>query len=219
LLNAYPTDYPRLRERMVAEQLEARGIRDRRVLEAMRRVPRHLFVEEPLAPQAYGDYPLPIGEKQTISQPFIVAQMTEALELTGPERVLEVGAGSGYQTAVLAELAARVYSVERVRALYLRARRILEQLKYFNVALRLSDGSLGWGEEAPFEAIIVTAGAPDLPEPLVKQLADGGRLVIPVGDRYNQSLLKVIKRGEQLKQENLGGCRFVPLVGTYAWKS
>ncbi len=218
-MSAYSIDYPRLRERMVVEQLQARGICDRRVLEAMRRVPRHLFVEEALAPQAYGDHPLPIGEKQTISQPYIVAQMTEALELVGPERVLEVGTGSGYQTAILAELAARVFSIERVRSLYLRARKILEQLRYFNVAIRLSDGSLGWSEEGPFEAIIVTAGAPDLPEPLVKQLADGGRLVIPIGDRYNQMLMKVVKEGDMLNQEDLGACRFVPLVGSYAWKS
>ncbi len=213
------TDYPRLRERMVVEQLEARGIRDRRVLAAMRRVPRHLFVEEALAPQSYGDYPLPIGEKQTISQPFIVAQMTEALDLAGSEKVLEVGTGSGYQTAILAELADKVYSVERVRCLYQRARKTLEQLRYYNVALRLSDGSLGWQEEAPFEAIIVTAGAPDVPEALVKQLADGGRLVIPVGDRYNQSLLRVVKHGDRLDTEDLGACRFVPLVGSQAWKA
>jgi protein-L-isoaspartate(D-aspartate) O-methyltransferase len=213
------TDYPRLRERMVVEQLEARGIRDRRVLAAMRRVPRHLFVEEALAPQSYGDYPLPIGEKQTISQPFIVAQMTEALDLTGSEKVLEVGTGSAYQTAILAELADKVYSVERVRSLYQRARKTLEQLRYYNVALRLSDGSLGWQEEAPFEAVIVTAGAPDVPEALVKQLADGGRLVIPVGDRYNQSLLRVVKHGDRLDTEDLGACRFVPLVGSQAWKA
>jgi protein-L-isoaspartate(D-aspartate) O-methyltransferase len=213
------TDYPRQRERMVAEQLEARGIRDARVLEAMRRVPRHLFVEEALASQAYGDYPLPIGDKQTISQPFIVAQMTEALGLTGTEKVLEIGTGSGYQTAVLAELAAKVYSVERVRSLYDRARRILEQLKHYNVAIKLGDGTLGWEDAAPFEAIIVTAAAPKVPEPLVKQLADGGRLVIPVGDRYNQELIRVTKRGDKLKEENMGGCRFVPLVGSHAWKA
>lgn len=212
-------DYPRLRERMVAEQLEGRGIKDRRVLEAMRRVPRHLFVEEALAPQAYGDYPLPIGEKQTISQPFIVAQMTEALELKGPEKVLEVGTGSGYQTAVLAELAAKVYSVERVRSLYHRARRILEQLKYYNVAIKLGDGTLGWEDAAPFEAIIVTAAAPHVPDPLLKQLADGGRLVIPVGDRFNQELMRLTRHGEELEEESLGGCRFVPLVGSHAWKA
>jgi protein-L-isoaspartate(D-aspartate) O-methyltransferase len=211
-------DYPNLRERMVSEQLEARGIRDRRVLEAMRKVPRHLFVEEALAAQAYGDFPLPIGEKQTISQPFIVAQMTEALELKGPEKVLEVGAGSGYQTAILAELASKVYTIERIRALYVRARAILDQLKYYNVALKLGDGSLGWSDEAPFDAILVAAGAPHIPEPLIKQLADGGRLVAPIGDRYNQNLMRVIKHGEELKEEDLGGCRFVPLVGTHAWK-
>jgi len=213
------TDYPRLRERMVAEQLEARGIRNRRVLDAMRRVPRHLFVEEALAPQAYGDYPLPIGEKQTISQPFIVAQMTEALQLKGPEKVLEIGTGSGYQTAVLAELAAKVYSVERVRALYDRARRILEQLRYYNVAIKLGDGSLGWDEQAPYDAIIVTAAAPEVPEPLTRQLADGGKLVIPVGDRYNQELKRYTRRGEELEEEDLGACRFVPLLGQHAWKA
>ncbi|MFH0808927.1 MAG: protein-L-isoaspartate(D-aspartate) O-methyltransferase [Pseudomonadota bacterium] len=204
---------------MVSEQLEARGIRDHHVLDAMRRVPRHLFVEEALAPQSYGDYPLPIGEKQTISQPFIVAQMTAALELTGTEKVLEIGTGSGYQTAILAELAHKVYSVERIKPLYLRARRILEQLKYYNVALKLADGSLGWSDETPFDAIIVTAGAPEVPEALLRQLVEGGRMVIPVGDRFNQALIRAVKQNEWIKQEDLGACRFVPLVGNQAWKA
>jgi protein-L-isoaspartate(D-aspartate) O-methyltransferase len=204
---------------MVAEQLAARGIRDPRVLEAMRRVSRHLFVEEALQGQAYGDYPLPIGEKQTISQPFIVAQMTEALGLKGPEKVLEVGTGSGYQTAVLAEVASKVYSVERITALHLRARKVLEELKYFNVALKLGDGTLGWPEEAPFDAILITAGAPRVPQPLLDQLAATGRLVAPIGDRYNQQLMRLTKLPDgSYQEEDLGSCRFVPLVGSQAWK-
>ena len=169
------------RERMVADQLRARGITDPRVLTAMGRVPRHRFVEEALAARAYGDYPLPIGEKQTISQPYMVALMTQALELVGGERVLEVGTGSGYQTAILAELAAKVYSVERIRSLADRARAILEELGYYNVLIRVGDGTLGWREEAPFDAVLVTAAAPEVPAPLVEHVKPGGRLVIPVG--------------------------------------
>lgn len=205
------------RERMVLTQLVPRGIRDPKVLYAMRKVPRHLFVEEALQNQAYGDFPLPIGEQQTISQPYIVAFMTEALELTGQEKVLEIGTGCGYQAAILAELAPEVCSVERLHSLATRARRILESLRYFNVKIKVGDGTLGWPEEAPFQAIIVTAAAPAIPRPLLDQLALGGRLVIPVGDRHSQTLMVVHKTVEGLKQDYRGGCRFVKLIGSYGW--
>lgn len=206
------------RERMVADQLRARGITDPRVLTAMGRVPRHRFVEEALAARAYGDYPLPIGEKQTISQPYMVALMTQALELVGGERVLEVGTGSGYQTAILAELATKVYSVERIRSLADRARAILEELGYYNV-LRVGDGTLGWREEAPFDAVLVTAAAPEVPAPLVEQLKAGGRLVIPVGGSTAQVLKCLVKEPDGLVRESeLVGCVFVKLVGEQGWQ-
>jgi protein-L-isoaspartate(D-aspartate) O-methyltransferase len=175
-------------------------------------------VGEALQDQAYGDFPLPIGEGQTISQPYIVADMTQALELTSDDRVLEIGTGSGYQTAILAELAYRVYTIERVRSLFIKARKILDQLKYYNVVAKCSDGTLGWQEESPFDAIIVTAGAPVVPDPLVDQLEPGGRLVIPVGGRLSQSLLKIVKHEDGIRETNLGGCRFVKLVGDHGWK-
>ena len=202
---------------MVQTQIAARGIKDPRVLEAMRKVPRHLFVEEALKDQAYGDYPLPIGEGQTISQPYIVALMTEALELKGPEKVLEVGTGSGYQAAILAELAKQVYSIERYPSLAHRAKRLLERLGYRNVIIRVGDGTKGWPEVAPFDAIIVTAAGPKIPEPLLEQLKDGGRLVMPVGDQWSQYLIKVTKKGDRLIKENLGAVRFVKLVGEYGF--
>lgn len=203
---------------MVKEQLIPRGIKDPRVLEAMRKVPRHLFVDEALQNQAYSDRPLLIGEKQTISQPYMVALMTEALELKGDEKVLEIGTGSGYQTAILAELAEKVYSIERLRSLSQKARKILDKLQYFNVVLKVGDGTLGWPEYAPFDAIIVTAGAPKVPEPLIEQLAEGGRLVIPVGDSYTQELLKIVKTPEGIEKKGLTICRFVDLIGKYGWK-
>lgn len=207
------------RERMVADQLRARGITDPRVLTAMGRVPRHRFVEEALAARAYGDYPLPIGEKQTISQPYMVALMTQALELVGGERVLEVGTGSGYQTAILAELATKVYSVERIRSLADRARAILEELGYYNVLIRVGDGTLGWREEAPFDAVLVTAAAPEVPAPLVEQLKAGGRLVIPVGGSTAQVLKCLVKEPDGLIRESeLVGCVFVKLVGEQGWQ-
>jgi protein-L-isoaspartate(D-aspartate) O-methyltransferase len=211
-------DFTTARNRMVDSQLVSRGIKDAKVLLAMRKVPRHRFVEEALISQAYGDHPLPIGEKQTISQPYIVALMTEALELKGTERVLEIGTGSGYQTAILAELAEKVYSVERIYPLSVKARRLLDELGYLNVVLKVGDGTLGWKEEAPFDAVIVTAGSPDVPQPLVDQLAVGGRLVIPVGDRYSQSLVRVARTKEGIKKSDLGGCRFVNLVGQHGWQ-
>ncbi len=203
---------------MVDTQIIPRGIKDPRVIEAMRKVPRHRFVEEALYSQAYSDYPLPIGERQTISQPYIVALMTEAMELKGTERVLEIGTGSGYQAAILAELAYKVYSIERINKLVIRARCTLDELGYRNVIVKFADGTLGWKEESPFDAIIVTAGSPLVPVPLIDQLASPGRLVIPVGDRYSQSLIRISKEGETIQEENLGGVRFVSLIGEYGWE-
>jgi protein-L-isoaspartate(D-aspartate) O-methyltransferase len=210
--------YERQRDEMVRRQIEARGITDPNTLAAMRKVPRHLFVSEALREQAYGDYPLPIGEQQTISQPFIVAEMTQALSLTKDDRVLEIGTGSGYQAAVLANIAFRVYTVERIHALYMNARRLFDELRYYNVITKYADGTTGWKEEAPFDAIIVTAGAPDVPESLLEQLDIGGRMVIPVGNRDSQELIRIEKREDGILQTNLGGCRFVKLVGEYGWR-
>jgi protein-L-isoaspartate(D-aspartate) O-methyltransferase len=211
-------DYPLARERMVNTQLVPRGIKNLMVLEAMGRVQRHCFVEEALSNEAYNDHPLPIGHKQTISQPYIVALMTEALELTGKEKTLEIGTGSGYQTAILAELCDKVYTVERIRDLMVRARRILGELGYNNILFKAFDGTLGWKEYAPYEAVIVTAGAPKIPSPLLEQLSDGGRLVIPVGNRFSQELIRVTRKKDNFIEKNLGGCRFVNLVGLHGWK-
>jgi len=205
------------RKRMVAE-LVKRGITDQRVIGAMLEIPRHIFVEEAMAAQAYSDSSLPIGEKQTISQPYIVARMTQMLELTGREKVLELGTGSGYQAAVLATLADRVYTVERIRPLALKARRALDSLGLLNVNLRIGDGTDGWEEEAPFDAILVTAGAPYVPECLIDQLAPGGRLVIPVGDRSDQRLVLVRKGSDgSVEKRESDGCRFVRLIGKNGW--
>jgi protein-L-isoaspartate(D-aspartate) O-methyltransferase len=212
-------DFPKARLKMVEEQIVSRGIKDPRVIAAMEKVPRHLFVEEALQSQAYNDHPLPIGEKQTISQPYMVAIMTEALQLKEKEKVLEIGAGSGYQTAILAELAEKVFSIERIRSLAIKARQLLYELGYFNVEIKIFDGTHGWVEETPFDAIIVTAGAPDIPQPLLDQLAMDGRLVIPVGDAYVQDLMRVTKTKEGIKKEDLGGCRFVKLIGKYGWEA
>ncbi len=212
-------DFALARKKMVNEQLVARGIKDKRVLAAMMKVPRHLFVEEGLWHQAYGDFPLPIGEGQTISQPYIVALMTEALRLTGDEKILEIGTGSGYQGTILAELTNNVFSIERIGSVAARARKILDQLGYANVIIRVSDGTRGWSEQAPFDGIIVTAGAPSIPPTLVQQLRVGGRLVIPVGDEYSQILLKVVKQEKGYKQADLGGVRFVKLIGDHGWKA
>jgi protein-L-isoaspartate(D-aspartate) O-methyltransferase len=203
---------------MVKTQLISRGISNRRVLEVMGKVPRDAFVEEALVGEAYNDHPLPIGEKQTISQPYIVALMTEALEVSGKEKTLEIGTGSGYQTAILADLSRKVYTIERVRTLMIKARNILQELGYTNILFKAFDGTLGWKEYGPYDAIIVTAGAPKIPQPLLDQLADGGRLVIPVGNRSSQELIKVTnKKGNYIKK-NLGGCRFVDLLGIHGWK-
>jgi protein-L-isoaspartate(D-aspartate) O-methyltransferase len=212
-----PMEFTIPRERMVAEQLERRGIRDARVLRAMAKVPRHRFVDEALVGRAYGDYPLPIGERQTISQPYMVALMTETLELVGHERVLEVGTGSGYQTAILAELCSKVFSVERITTLANRAIATLDSLGCYNVLVRVGDGSLGWREEAPFDAILVTAAAPAVPEALAEQLTLKGRLVIPVGNAYGQELRRGIKEETGMRWSELGGCVFVKLIGEQAW--
>ncbi|MBI4238153.1 MAG: protein-L-isoaspartate(D-aspartate) O-methyltransferase [Deltaproteobacteria bacterium] len=207
------------RRRMVREQLERRGVRDPRVLSVIGKVPRHLFVEEGLWDQAYSDRPLTIGEGQTISQPFIVGYMTAQLRLTGTERVLEIGTGCGYQTAVLCSLAREVYSIERIATLSHRARRVLYDLGLVNFSLRIGDGTVGWPEAAPFDAIIVTAGGPEIPQAFLAQLADGGRLVIPVGSTEAQTLLRVTRKGAQFTQDTLTDCRFVKLVGAYGWRS
>ena len=213
--------YKKQRSRMVETQLMTRGITDAGVLKAMESVPRHLFVDEGLIAQAYSDNPLPIGERQTISQPYIVALMTQALELKSKDRVLEIGTGSGYQAAILAQLADRVFSIERIAALASRARKILDHLNYYNVAIRVGDGSYGWKEESPFDAIITTAAAPGVPRYLVDQLVVGGRLIVPVGGRDVQTLYKWTRLSEDVndvKKEDLGGCRFVSLIGESGWK-
>ncbi len=206
------------RQRMVENQIAARGIRDKRVLEAMKKVPRHLFVDEALWDQAYSDFPLPIGSGQTISQPYIVARMTEELGLKGDEKVLEIGTGSGYQTAILAELARQVFSVERIPALLQRARQVLDSLGYHNVMIKLDDGTWGWKEHAPYDAILVTAGSPEIPTPLLDQLKDPGVMVVPVGDEYSQTLTKVIKKDGKIETKYLEGVRFVKLIGDHGWR-
>src|SRR4030043_1916282 len=210
-------DFPKARLRMVEEQVLSRGIKDPRLIAAMKKVPRHLFIEEALQSQAYNDHPLPIGEKQTISQPYMVALMTEALELSGREKVLEIGAGSGYQTAILAEMAGEGFSVERIRSLAIKARKLLYDLGYFNVEIKIFDGTYGWAEKGTLDAVVVTAGSPDISQPFYDQLSMGGRLVIPVGNSDIQDLFRITKTEEGMKKENLGGCRFVKLIGRYGW--
>jgi protein-L-isoaspartate(D-aspartate) O-methyltransferase len=212
------TNYEKERRRMVDDQIVGRGIKDERVLAAMRRVPRHEFLPEAIRGMAYADNALPIGEGQTMSQPYMVAIMTELLGLTGTERVLEIGTGSGYQAAVLAELCSKVYTVERIKTIAEKARATLDQLGYRNVAIKIYDGTYGWKEMAPFDAIMVTAGAPEIPTPLVEQLNDGGRMVIPVGERFGQSLLKVVKTAEGTVIQRSIPCVFVPLIGNHGWK-
>ncbi|WP_432821376.1 protein-L-isoaspartate(D-aspartate) O-methyltransferase [Trichloromonas sp.] len=211
-------DYSIARRNMVERQVRAKGVSDDRVLEIMRQIPRHLFVEEAFQGQAYGDFPLPIGEKQTISQPYMVGLMTESLQLKGGEKVLEIGTGSGYQAAVLCKIAGRVYSVERISSLARRARKILDSIGCGTVNIKVTDGTFGWEEIAPFDAIMVTAGAPSIPANYLKQLAVGGRLVIPVGDRGVQVLKRVTRTGEDsFTEENLVACKFVPLLGKLGW--
>jgi protein-L-isoaspartate(D-aspartate) O-methyltransferase len=213
-----PSDYEIERNRMVDEQIAFRGVKDPRVLEAMRKVPRHEFMPEAIRSQAYGDHALPIGEGQTISQPYMVALMTELLDLKGTERVLEIGTGSGYQAAVLSELCEKVFTIERVKTLAERARQNLDRLGYRNVAMKVYDGTYGWKEVAPFDAILVTAAAPEVPPSLIDQLKEGGRLVIPVGERFTQILVKVIRTATGIRQETSVPCVFVPLIGNHGWK-
>jgi protein-L-isoaspartate(D-aspartate) O-methyltransferase len=212
-------DFEQARHRMIAEQLEARGFRDPAVLAAMRQVPRHLFVAPGLAERAYEDTPLPIGERQTISQPYMVALMSEALELAPGARVLEVGTGSGYQAAVLAEMGARVVSLERIPRLAEHAAQVLQVLGYGEqVRVEVGDGTLGWPPGAPYDAIVVTAGAPRIPRPLVEQLAEHGRLVLPMGEDDLQTLVRLRREPAGLVEEYLGECRFVKLLGSFGWE-
>ncbi|MFC1480093.1 protein-L-isoaspartate(D-aspartate) O-methyltransferase [Candidatus Omnitrophota bacterium] len=211
-------DYEKQRKRMVDEQLIPRGISDPKVLKAFMSVQRHRFVPAPLDMASYSDRPLPIGEGQTISQPYMVAIMTQSLCLKGGEKVLEVGTGSGYQAAILAQICGRVYTVEREDRLSQRAKTLLLEEGYENIDFACGDGTKGWEEAAPFEGIIVTAAAPFVPEALKQQLAEGGRLVIPVGTMYSQMLMAIEKKGNDFITENICGCVFVPLIGEYGWK-
>ncbi len=213
-------NFDALRKKMVETQLIARGIKDQRVLQAMLKVPRHLFVEEALWDRSYGDYALPIGEGQTISQPYMVAVMTELLAPDKDDKVLEIGTGSGYQAAVLAELASKVCTVERIGALGMRARKVLDFLGYSNIAVRTFDGTYGWRDEAPFDGIIVTAASPEVPKPLLEQLKEGGRMVIPIGDKYLQTLMVADKKpGGAVDLKESVKCVFVPLIGAYGFKA
>ena len=209
--------YATIRERMIREQLLPRGIDDEPTLRAMREVPRHFFVDDAMWGRAYGDYPLPIASGQTISQPFIVALMTQALRLTGTERVLEIGTGSGYQAAVLSRICDKVFTVERIHTLLASARRVFDKLRYYNIIAKLDDGTLGWPENGPYDAIVVTAGGPVIPTPLIDQLADGGRLVMPVGGQESQILQILTRTGEVTDIVNLECVRFVDLIGEHAW--
>ena len=211
-------DYIQSREKMVKKQLIPRGISDPEVLKAMAKIPRERFIDASLRAEAYSDHPLPIGHGQTISQPYIVALMTEGLQLTGVEKTMELGTGSGYQAAILAELSARVFTIERIKPKQERARKILNELGYTNILFKVFNGTLGWEEHAPYDAIMVTAGAPAVPESLLNQLAEGGRLLIPVGDRHSQELIRLTKKGKNLIRRSFGGCRFVSLIGEQGWE-
>ncbi len=212
-------DYETLRKRMVEEQLIPRGIKDPRVLNAFYKIERHKFIPENLRNTAYADFPLPIGEGQTISQPYIVALMTECLGLTGREKVLEIGTGSGYQTAILAELAGEVYSIERFESLAERAQTFLGELGYKNIKIRVGDGTMGWEEARPFDRIIITAASPKVPLPLLDQLADNGKLILPLGESFSQVLTLVEKKDGKLKSIDICGCVFVPLIGKHGWSN
>jgi protein-L-isoaspartate(D-aspartate) O-methyltransferase len=211
-------NYEKERMRMLEDQIIHRGVKDERVLAAMRKVPRHEFLPEAIRGMAYQDSALPLGEAQTMSQPYMVALMSELLELKGAERVLEIGTGSGYQTAVLAELCGKVYTLERIKLLADRARATLDRLGYRTVAIKVYDGTYGWKDMAPFDAIMVTAGAPDVPAPLIDQLKEGGRMVVPVGERYGQVLMKVTRTAQGPVMERNIPCTFVPLIGIHGWK-
>ncbi|MFC1530421.1 protein-L-isoaspartate(D-aspartate) O-methyltransferase [Gemmatimonadota bacterium] len=210
--------YAMARDRMVEEQLALRGITDPKVLMAMRFIPRHFFTEESFWGKAYDDHPLPIGQGQTISQPFMVALMTQALKVEDDHRVLEIGTGSGYQAAILAKLAKKVFTIERHGVLAKRAREVFDRLDIHNIAIRIGDGTIGWSEFAPYDGIVVTAGSPDVPQPLLNQLSEeGGRLVIPVGERGFQRLKVITRTGDRWQTTEDVGCTFVPLVGKHGW--
>jgi len=211
-------DFAWAREKMVQEQIIARGISDARVIEAMRKVPRHLFVDAGLINSAYDGIALPIGAKQTLSHPYMAARMTEALGLAGEEKVLEVGTGSGYQTALLAELCFNVFSVEKIRPLSRKARTLLDRLEYHNIAIHAGDGTLGWSEHAPYDGIIVTAAAPKLPQPLLEQLSISGRMIIPIGKDESQVMMRITRTAAGFDEEQIGECRFVKLRGKYGWR-
>ena len=211
-------DYAVARRRMVEDQILRRNITDARLIDALLNTPRHLFVDEGLRPHAYSDASLPIGDKQTISQPYMVAAMTSALCLQGGERILEIGTGSGYQSAVLSPLVSRVYTIERISVLASRARRIFDQLRLTNINLKVGDGTIGWADQAPFDGIIVTAGGPEVPVEFFEQLAIGAPLVVPVGPRDQQKLLRFIrKENGSFSREELMNCKFVPLIGKKGW--
>lgn len=210
-------DYQRLREKMVKKQLIPRGIKDERILTAFLQIPRERFVPEEVREDAYGDFPLSIGEGQTISQPYMVALMTQCLDLKGKEKVLEIGTGSGYQTAILAELSREVYSVERIRIFAQRAGELLRKLKYNNVKILVGNGTLGWKEFSPYDRIIVTAGTKDIPPSLIHQLKEDGVMVIPVGDVHSQDLKVLQKKKEEIITQTVERCIFVPLIGKYGW--
>lgn len=210
-------DFQKLRKSMIELQLSSRDISDKRVLDAFLKTPRHRFVPVTMQDSAYSDYPLPIGEGQTISQPYMVALMTQLLELKGNEKVLEIGTGSGYQSTILAQLCNTVYSIERISSLAEHAKKILAELKINNVKIKVDDGTLGWKEFSPFDGIVVTAASPNVPDSLLKQLADPGRLVIPVGSSFGQNLVLVEKSNGEIKEKNVCGCVFVPLIGKYGF--
>jgi|TARA_B100000959_G_scaffold281054_1_gene344265 protein-L-isoaspartate(D-aspartate) O-methyltransferase len=212
-------DFDAAREKMVLEQLVDRGIKNQEVIRAFLKVPRHLFVEEALRERAYGDYPLPIGLNQTISQPYMVALMCELLELKGDEKVLEIGTGSGYETAILAELVERVFSIERIDYLIQNARTVLDKLRYNNVVTKVADGTYGWREESPFDGIVVTAASPQIPKKLLDQLAVKRHLVIPKGDAFSQTLFKITKAEKGFNTKSITGCVFVKLIGKYGWEN
>lgn len=210
-------DFKEARTKMVKEQISSRDITDNRVLMAMLKVERHKFVDEKLGNQAYEDHPLPIGQGQTISQPYMVALMTQCLQLTGGEKVLEIGTGSGYQTAILAELAREIYSIEKIEELSTRTEKVLRNLNFQNIKISTGDGTLGWEQCAPYDGIIVTAGAREIPVKLFNQLAEGGRLVIPLGERFSQTLTVIKKVNGKMSSQTICECVFVPLIGKYGW--
>ena len=216
--NAQDREFAHQRTLMVDRHVAARGVRDARVLQAMRDVPRHLFVPSVMAAKAYGPGALPIGAKQTISQPYIVARMIELLDLHGPEKVLEIGTGTGYQAVVLSRLCAKVFSIERLPELAMRAAELFRDLKIHNASVKVFDGTYGWSDQAPFDRIIVAAAAPAIPEPLVQQLARTGKLVIPVGPEGSQRLARLTRVGTSVQIEDCGEAEFVPLVGKFGWK-